>query len=170
MYHSNRPDLARIAGTGQLFSHFSATASRSDTMHMRPVAVEDGPHLHFPILDQPPQPCLQAAAFSEAAGRAGAAATSPSPSGGGVTMSLSVLNICNQSVITSLFTDADADGVPYRGTAATFRRVHAEGGARALFAGVVPRTGWICVGGAGFLGVYEQARAVLRGMRAADHS
>eukprot|EP01045_Picozoa_sp_COSAG04_P008971 COSAG04_NODE_509_length_13229_cov_4.567145_6_plen_126_part_00 len=104
MYHSNRPDLARIAGTGQLFSHFSATASRSDTMHMRPVAVEGGPELHFPILDQPPQPCLQAAAFSEAA-----TSPSPSPNGGGVTMSLSILNICNQTIPASLFTDADAD-------------------------------------------------------------
>lgn len=107
MFHSNRPDLARIAGTGQLFSHFSATASRSDTMHMRPVAVKDGPELHFPILNQPPQPCLQAVAFSEAADRADGAATRPS--GGGVTMSLSVLNICSQTITTSLSTDANAD-------------------------------------------------------------
>ena len=62
-------------------------------------------------------------------------------------------------VKTRLMLGADAQGVPYRGTVATFRRVHAEGGARALFAGVVPRTGWICVGGAVFFGVYEQARA-----------
>ena len=56
--HANRPDLARIAGTGQVFSHFAATASRSEHMQMRPVTAVDGPLLHFPIMGQM-QPCLQ---------------------------------------------------------------------------------------------------------------
>ena len=63
--HANRADLARVAGTGQLFSHVAATAFRSDTLHMHPVSVENGPKLLFPILGQAGQPCLQAAAFSE---------------------------------------------------------------------------------------------------------
>jgi len=33
--------------------------------------------------------------------------------------------------------------------------VHANGGAGAFFAGVVPRTLWIAAGGAIFLGAYE---------------
>ena len=66
-------------------------------------------------------------------------------------------------VKTRLMLGADAQGVPYKGTVETFRRVVAEGGPRALFAGVVPRTGWIMVGGAVFFGVYEGGRKLLRG-------
>ena len=39
--------------------------------------------------------------------------------------------------------------------------IHAEGGTRALFAGVLPRTLWIGAGGAVFLGAYEWAVALL---------
>ena len=53
------------------------------------------------------QPCLQAVVFSEAVdGEDGVATT---PSGDGVTMSLSVLNICSQTITTRLSTDANAD-------------------------------------------------------------
>ncbi|KAJ3735901.1 mitochondrial carrier domain-containing protein [Lentinula guzmanii] len=36
-----------------------------------------------------------------------------------------------------------------------FRMIYVEGGTKALFSGVVPRTMWISAGGAVFLGVYE---------------
>ena len=41
--------------------------------------------------------------------------------------------------------------------AARFREIYVNEGAKALFAGVVPRTLWISAGGAIFLGVYEWA-------------
>ena len=93
-FHSNRPDLARIAGTGQVFSHFAATAFRSGTMQQRPVAVDNGPTLPFSILGQGEQPCLQAAAFSEPpTDEHASSANAPA-----VIMSVSVLNICNRTV------------------------------------------------------------------------
>jgi hypothetical protein len=94
-FHSNRPDLAQISGTGQVFAHFAATAFRSDAMLQRPVAVDNGPTLHFPINGQEGQPCLQAVAFSEPpqAPFVGSKITA-----GGVIMSLAVLNICNSSI------------------------------------------------------------------------
>ena len=39
--------------------------------------------------------------------------------------------------------------------AARFREIYLKEGAKALFAGVVPRTLWISAGGAVFLGAYE---------------
>lgn len=38
-----------------------------------------------------------------------------------------------------------------------FRQIYVQEGAKALFAGIVPRTMWISAGGAVFLGVYEWA-------------
>ncbi len=47
--------------------------------------------------------------------------------------------------------------------AARFRDIYVNEGAKALFAGVVPRTLWISAGGAVFLGVYEWAAQSLMG-------
>uniref|UniRef100_A0A7S2I0D5 Non-reducing end alpha-L-arabinofuranosidase n=1 Tax=Haptolina brevifila TaxID=156173 RepID=A0A7S2I0D5_9EUKA len=88
-FHSNRPDLVTVAGTGQIFSHFSASASRSDTQHMHSVAVDNVPELPFPIVGQSAQPCLQAVAFSD-------------PADDSVSLSLSMLNICNQTINATL--------------------------------------------------------------------
>lgn len=38
-----------------------------------------------------------------------------------------------------------------------FQQIYVQEGAKALFAGIVPRTMWISAGGAVFLGVYEWA-------------
>ncbi|TFK82125.1 S-adenosylmethionine transporter [Polyporus arcularius HHB13444] len=46
---------------------------------------------------------------------------------------------------------------------ARFRDIYVNEGAKALFAGVVPRTLWISAGGAVFLGVYEWAAQSLMG-------
>ncbi|KAI0770026.1 S-adenosylmethionine transporter [Fomes fomentarius] len=46
-----------------------------------------------------------------------------------------------------------------------FRDIYVEGGTKALFAGVVPRTLWISAGGAVFLGVYEWAVHALMGSK-----
>ena len=100
-FHANRPDLARVAGTGQIFSHFAARALSSDTMHMHPVMVDNGPALHFPILGQGNQPCLQAAAFSDSPdGDRGTGVTGGKA--GRPLMTLGVLNICNQSITATL--------------------------------------------------------------------
>ena len=88
----NRPDLARVAGTGQVFSHVAAAALRSEATLMHPVAVDGGPELPFPILGAPHQPCLQAAAFSEPA--AGDAR--------GNALTLAVLNICRNTTTTQV--------------------------------------------------------------------
>jgi hypothetical protein len=84
--HRNRPDLARVTGTGQLIAHLSARATASDTMH--PVNIS-GPAPGAPMMQVPikgeHQPCLQAAAFrrkSEAV--------------------FAVLNICNTTIPVTL--------------------------------------------------------------------
>ncbi|RUS20044.1 mitochondrial carrier domain-containing protein [Endogone sp. FLAS-F59071] len=46
---------------------------------------------------------------------------------------------------------------PYTDTVTTIRRILAEEGSHALFAGIGPRVLWISIGGSIFLGVYEKA-------------
>ena len=80
----NRPDLARVTGTGQLVAHLSARALAMETMHA--VNVTGTPTLEFPpglaFADNDRQPCVQAAAF-----RTGAGASV-----------FAVLNICNTTI------------------------------------------------------------------------
>jgi len=59
---------------------------------------------------------------------------------------------------TRLMLRLDANGEPYRGFTDCVRRVHAEGGHRAFFKGIVPRTCWIFVGGFFFFGAYEKTK------------
>lgn len=47
------------------------------------------------------------------------------------------------------------------------RRIHAEEGGAALFRGIVPRMVWISVGGAVFIGSFEELRRQL-GRRLGD--
>eukprot|EP01052_Picozoa_sp_SAG31_P036485 SAG31_NODE_4561_length_3136_cov_4.102733_1_plen_102_part_00 len=79
----NRPDLARVTGTGQLVAHLSARALAMETMH--PVNVTRTPALKFPA--DPDQPCIQAAAFRTSASRSSVFA---------------VMNICNMSIAMTL--------------------------------------------------------------------
>ena len=79
----NRPDLARVSGTGQLVSHLAARALASSGMHA--VQVEHGPLTTISILGEQ-QPCLQAAAFSH----------------NGTVTTMALLNICNHSTSYSL--------------------------------------------------------------------
>lgn len=67
---------------------------------MHPVSVDNVPKLLFPILGQAGQPCLQAAAFSEPEPLSATPASRPD--GGSILLSLSVLNICNQSIPATL--------------------------------------------------------------------
>lgn len=48
--------------------------------------------------------------------------------------------------------------------ASRFREIYLKEGAKALFAGVVPRTLWISAGGAVFLGAYEWTVQKLTGV------
>ena len=48
--------------------------------------------------------------------------------------------------------------------ASLFREIYLKEGAKALFAGVVPRTLWISAGGAVFLGAYELTVQKLTGV------
>ena len=69
MGQKDRPDLARVTGTGQLFAHFSARALGMQTMHG--VTVTSGPTMHFATDNKyalGDQPCIQAAAFQNAVG------------------------------------------------------------------------------------------------------
>lgn len=60
-------------------------------------------------------------------------------------------------VKTRLMLGKDAQGVPYTKMTDTFRRVHQEGGLKALWSGWQPRVGWISVGGLVYFGIYEYA-------------
>lgn len=62
---------------------------------------------------------------------------------------------------TRLMLGADAKGVPYKGMVSTMSRVAKDEGAMTLFSGIVPRVFWISIGGAVFLGAYEQAKSTL---------
>lgn len=106
-FHSNRPDLAQISGTGQVFAHFAASAFRSDATLQRPVAVDNGPSLPFPILGQQDEPCLQAVAFSEPLQ---ASAEYAKRAEGGTLMTLAVLNICNRTIPASIKVEGSKAG------------------------------------------------------------
>lgn len=84
----------------------------------------------------------QAAAAGSLAGSLAAALTTP----------LDVVK--TRIMLTEGQRSADAPRVKPR-IWATMRGVYAEGGARALLAGVVPRTLWIGLGGAVFLGSFD---------------
>lgn len=60
---------------------------------------------------------------------------------------------------TRLMLGKDKHGVPYKGMVSTMSRVVTDEGAATLFSGVVPRVFWISIGGAVFLGAYEQAKS-----------
>jgi len=62
---------------------------------------------------------------------------------------------------TRLMLGADKDGVPYRGLISTMSRIYNAEGVAGLFAGIVPRVFWISIGGAVFLGSYEEAKVIL---------
>ena len=83
--HANRPDLARVSGTGQLIAHLSARALAMSTMHPVEI-VGHAPLLQMDILGEQ-QPCLQAAAFR---GKKSAEAV------------LAILNICNTTIPVTL--------------------------------------------------------------------
>lgn len=75
----NRPDLARVSGTGQLVSHLAGRALASSSMHA--VRVDHVPLTTISILGEQ-QPCLQAAAFSVI----------------DTATTIALLNICNRSI------------------------------------------------------------------------
>jgi solute carrier family 25 S-adenosylmethionine transporter 26 len=62
--------------------------------------------------------------------------------------------------------DPSKQQVPSIGT--RLRQIYVREGVKALFAGVIPRTMWISVGGAVFLGVYEWAVHGLMGASVID--
>lgn len=65
------------------------------------------------------------------------------------------LDVCK----TRIMLEKPQEGVPkkYASTVATMRTIAQEEGAMALYNGVVPRVGWITVGGFVFFGAYEAA-------------
>jgi len=62
---------------------------------------------------------------------------------------------------TRLMLGADKDGVKYKGMISTMGRIYHSEGPATLFSGIVPRVFWISIGGAVFLGAYEQAKTSL---------
>lgn len=55
----------------------------------------------------------------------------------------------------------DTQGRKYSGLIQTLNRVYAEGGNKALFAGIQPRVMWISIGGFVFFGAYEFCKSSL---------
>jgi len=64
-------------------------------------------------------------------------------------------------VKTRMMLGADCSGTHYRGMLDTVHRIHAEGGMKKFFSGVVPRTLWIGLGGCVFFGSYESVKELL---------
>jgi solute carrier family 25 S-adenosylmethionine transporter 26 len=64
---------------------------------------------------------------------------------------------------TRIMLEKPVEGQPkvYTGTIQTLQKISAEEGALALFTGIVPRVGWITVGGFIFFGVYEWSTELL---------
>ena len=82
----NRPDLARVTGTGQLVAHLAARALAMETMHA--VNATGGPMRHFATDTDGPlgdQPCVQAAAFRSSTATV-----------------FAVLNICKQAITMAI--------------------------------------------------------------------
>ena len=59
-----------------------------------------------------------------------------------------------------MLADAGSEIAKKQSISYTLGRVWQEFGTKGLFAGVVPRTLWISIGGAVFFGVYEKSRIV----------
>ena len=59
-----------------------------------------------------------------------------------------------------MLADAGSEIATKQSISYTLGRVWQEFGIKGLFAGVVPRTLWISIGGAVFFGVYEKSRIV----------
>lgn len=62
---------------------------------------------------------------------------------------------------TRLMLGQDKHGVAYTGMINTMKRVYADEGMATLFSGIQPRVFWISIGGAVFLGCYEQSKSSL---------
>ena len=62
---------------------------------------------------------------------------------------------------TRLMLGKDQHGVTYTGMVNTMGRIYGDEGVTALFSGLVPRVAWISLGGAIFLGCYEEAKMQL---------
>ena len=89
----NRPDLARVTGTGQLVAHLSARALAMDTMHA--VNVMGGPNMSF-AMRLGDQPCIQAAAFRRSETK------SDGTKRGVNSTTFAILNICNTIIAMSV--------------------------------------------------------------------
>jgi solute carrier family 25 S-adenosylmethionine transporter 26 len=92
-------------------------------------------------LDRKPLYAHEAAVCGSIAGGTAAALTTP-------------LDVLKTRVMLDL-RDPSKQQVP--SLSMRFRQIYVQEGAKALFAGIVPRTMWISAGGAVFLGVYEWA-------------
>ncbi|KAJ1909140.1 S-adenosylmethionine transporter [Tieghemiomyces parasiticus] len=89
------------------------------------------------------------------------AALCGSLSGGIAAAVTTPLDVVKTRIMLSSRTPAGGNQTYYSGVVGTIRRIAAEEGVRALFSGVGPRTVWISLGGAVFLGVYEKAKKTL---------
>eukprot|EP01047_Picozoa_sp_COSAG01_P013321 COSAG01_NODE_622_length_14779_cov_69.589305_1_plen_736_part_10 len=108
----NAPAGARVTGEAQIFAHLAAAAGMGGseaTALMHGVSVQGGPTLGFQILGGV-QPCLQAAGFSGVTSQHEVSMAS-----------VAVLNICNQSIDTTVKMGvAITDGVLLTQASATF--------------------------------------------------
>ena len=68
-----------------------------------------------------------------------------------------------------MLADAGSEIATKQSISYTLGRVWQEFGIKGLFAGVVPRTLWISIGGAVFFGVYEESRIVANSLLHKEH-
>ena len=68
-----------------------------------------------------------------------------------------------------MLADAGSEIATKQSISYTLGRVWQEFGIKGLFAGVVPRTLWISIGGAVFFGVYEKFRIVANSLLHKEH-
>jgi len=62
---------------------------------------------------------------------------------------------------TRIMLSTNKMGAGSSGTIATLIKIHSDEGAKRLFSGIVPRTGWITIGGFVFFGAYETSIKLL---------
>lgn len=106
-------------------------------------------------LSPAPLPAAEAAVCGSVAGAISAALTTP-------------LDVAKTRIMLSNSGSSSSSGSSsqqrYSGTLATLGKIASQEGFAALFRGVAPRTLWIGLGGAVFLGVYERASQFLKGI------
>lgn len=135
----------RTEGVGGLYRGFLVTLSRELPFALLQFPLWEYLKMKWSLIQQSPVQPWQSSVCGAFAGGFSAAITTP-------------LDVAKTRIMLAPATSALASGSIFLALSTVFRQKGLQG----LFAGVVPRTLWIALGGSIFLGVYDAAQLLLR--------